>query len=119
MNYRVRQIGFTIIIILLALVGAIGLLKSLLLKPVQYALLCETNRTGCKSVRAQFSYDTGDGQFVVRKLFEDENNPISYSGTECWVKVEGSGCMDSSTNTSSGRIIIPLAHQTSAWRWEK
>lgn len=106
---------------LLAVIGGLWILNKILIKPVQHVLLCDENRENCQVARAEFAYDGMDGQFSIKKLYR-EDATITFSPVDCWVKVDGSTCMNSSNNqnmTGVKDIIIPLAYKLNAWRWNR
>lgn len=104
----------------LIIIGASWFVSKIMMRTVQYVLLCDANRVNCKTVPAEFSYDTSDSQFIIKKLYT-EDVPIVFGSTDCWVKVEGSVCMNSSTNiniTGKDKVIIPLAFDERNFRWK-
>ena len=110
----------------LAAIGAAAIaylfIATVLLKPVQYVSLCNAVGTTCTLTEASFSYDSMDGQFVMAKIYHASGQITTFSGTECWVKPEGSSCLDSTTNenkTGSDQVIIPVAYHSYAFRWAK
>jgi hypothetical protein len=106
---------------LLTIIGALWLISKVVFKPVQHVLLCDNGRSNCEVVQAEFGYDTMDGQFVIKKLYRQDAT-ITFSPIDCWVNIDGSVCMNSTTNqnmTGVDSVIIPLAHELVSFRWAK
>lgn len=105
-----------ILIGIFALIGVIAIIGKVVRRSTQYVALCE-NATfaSCEMKEAEFTYDSGDGQFVIRSIKLSDRDTRNYTATECWVKPLGSSCMNSSLNkndTSDSFVIVPLAsHQ--------
>lgn len=81
---------------------------------VKYALVCDSDSLlNCKKVEAKYSYDSMDGQFVVRELKIDDSI-VRYGPTDCWIASSGSKCMDSSGQkiVESDITIVPLSITT-------
>jgi hypothetical protein len=109
------QLGF---VLLLGLV-LIWLVDIAFYKTKQFVALCDANRSNCRTVQAEFSYDSGDGQFVIKKVYRGDAT-VTYSPVDCWVYGQGSECMNSATNqnmTGHDEIIIPLAYKQKVFRW--
>jgi len=108
-------------VVLFAVIGGIWVLCFVLFRPVQHVLLCDANHENCKVAEAEFSYDSGDGQFVINKLYR-EDATITFSPIDCWVKVDGSACKSSLTGENTTGVtntIIPLAYELKKWRWQR
>ena len=110
----------------LAMIGGIATIcfcsGFILLKPIQYIALCNAAGSACTLTEANFSYDGMDGQFVMAKIYHANGQITTFNDTECWVKPEGSPCLDSTTNenkTGSDQVIIPSAFRSYAFRWMK
>lgn len=101
-------------------IGALWTLFHIVFEPVQYVALCNATRSDCETIRAEFSFDFMDAQFVIDRLYL-EDGVITFGPTDCWVAQDGSACMHSSTNqnnTGIENVIVPLSLEGRKWRWE-
>lgn len=108
----------------LALIGGITIVYQVFVHTIgastQYVLLCNATATidQCEIAESVFGYDGMDGQFVIEKIVTTSGDTHVFSGTECWVKPEGSQCKDSTSNqnnTGFNQVIVPLALLLNNW----
>jgi hypothetical protein len=70
----------------------------------------------CAVYEAETSYDSGDGQFWIEKVFGDLVPVLNFSNT-CEVSPLGGICKR--PDNRQDVMVIPLTGTVSLWRWQK